>query len=176
MLTFTKRWPSTVTHFSVSTHHTFLRRVLNCSLIAMCKVPKQFFFRRTHRRMRKKDVVSATECTAPNLFMALSSGLAILFFFHSPNPCIGWGWSKPSDCSNFEGEKTLARRTLNFYDVQCTPAKWRSPWGRIGKTPSNQPISELDMFSKCQALSWAVAVNGNMSRGKYLAREGPGSR
>ena len=47
---------------------------------------------------------------------------------------------------------------------------------RHGETPSNQPISELDIFSKCQALSWAVVVNSNMSRGKYLAREGPGSR
>ena len=42
--------------------------------------------------------------------------------------------------------------------------------------PKNQPISELDIFSKRQALSRAVVVNSNMSRGKYLAREGPGSR
>ena len=33
-----------------------------------------------------------------------------------------------------------------------------------------------DYFSKYQALSRAVVVNSNMSRGKYLAREGPGSR
>ena len=45
-----------------------------------------------------------------------------------------------------------------------------------GETPSNQPISELDIFSKRQALSRAVVVNSNMSRGKYLARVGPGSR
>ena len=46
----------------------------------------------------------------------------------------------------------------------------------IGGNPKNQPISELDIFSKRQALSRAVVVNSNMSRGKYLAREGPGSR
>ena len=32
------------------------------------------------------------------------------------------------------------------------------------------------IFSKRQALSRAVVVNSNMSGGKYLAREGPGSR
>ena len=47
---------------------------------------------------------------------------------------------------------------------------------RIGESPSNQPISGLVIFSKRQALSRAVVVNSNMSRGTYLAREGPGSR
>ena len=74
-----------MTHFSVSTHHTFLRRVLNCSLIAMCKVSKQFFSLDPQEN-EKKDVVSATECTAPNLSMALSSGLAILFYFSLSKP------------------------------------------------------------------------------------------
>ena len=46
----------------------------------------------------------------------------------------------------------------------------------IGESPSSQPISGLVIFSKRQALSRAVVVNSNMSRGKYLAREGPGSR
>ena len=46
----------------------------------------------------------------------------------------------------------------------------------IGESPSNQPISGLVIFSKRQALSRAVVVSSNMSRGKYLAREGPGSR
>ena len=32
------------------------------------------------------------------------------------------------------------------------------------------------IFNKRQALSRAVVVNSNMSLGKYLAREGPGSR
>ena len=47
-----------------------------------------------------------------------------------------------------------------------------------GESPSNQPISGLVIFSKRQALSRAVVVNSNIdiSRGKYLAREGPGSR
>ena len=86
---------------------------------------KQFFS--THGRMRKKTS-APWECTAPNL-MAISSGLACFFFFHSPNLRNRWGWSLPSDCSNFEAEKTSALCTLNFYDVQCTPAKRRSPWG-----------------------------------------------
>ena len=34
----------------------------------------------------------------------------------------------------------------------------------------------LVIFSKRQALSRAVVVNSNMSRGEYPAREGPGSR
>ena len=45
-----------------------------------------------------------------------------------------------------------------------------------GESPSSQPISEPVIFSKRQALSRAVVVNSNMSRGKYLAREEPGSR
>ena len=46
----------------------------------------------------------------------------------------------------------------------------------IGESPSSQPISGPVIFSKRQALSRAVVVNSNMSRVKYLAREGPGSR
>ena len=46
----------------------------------------------------------------------------------------------------------------------------------IGESPSSQPISGPVIFSKRQALSRAVVVNSNMSRGKYLAREGLGSR
>ena len=46
----------------------------------------------------------------------------------------------------------------------------------FGESPSSQPISGLVIFSKRQALSRAVVVNSNMSRGKCLAREGPGSR
>ena len=46
----------------------------------------------------------------------------------------------------------------------------------LSQSPSNQPISGLLIFSKRQALSRAVVVNSNVSRGKYLAREGPGSR
>ena len=80
----------------------------------------------THRRMRKKTS-APRECTAPNLMDFEWPGM--LFFFHSPNLRNRWGWSLPSDCSNFEAEKTSALCTLNFYDVQCTPAKRRSPWG-----------------------------------------------
>ena len=46
----------------------------------------------------------------------------------------------------------------------------------IGESPSSQPISGPVIFSKRQALSRAVVVNSNMSREKYLARKGPGSR
>ena len=42
----------------------------------------------------------------------------------------------------------------------------------IGESPSNQPISGLVIFSKRQALSRAVVVNSNISRGKYLPAEG----
>ena len=128
VLTFTKSKPSTArsaTHFSMSAHHKFLRRVLSCSLIAMCKpVSKTVFFRPTgeweKRRQRHGSVQPQTSW--------ISSGLAC-FFFHSPNLRNRWGWSLLSDCSNFEAEKTSALCTLNFYDVQCTPAKRRSPWG-----------------------------------------------
>ena len=41
---------------------------------------------------------------------------------------------------------------------------------------NNLSKSQLVIFSTRQALSRAVVVNSNMSRGKYLAREGPGSR
>ena len=147
---------------------TFLRRVLSCSLIAMCKpVSKTIFF--GPQENEKKDV-SPTGVYSPK-----PHGFRVVwhaFFFHSPNLHNPWGWSLRSDCSIFEAKKTSALCMLNFYDVQCTPAKRPSPWGN----PKNQPISELDIFSKRQALSRAVVVNSNMSRGKYLAREVPGSR
>ena len=48
----------------------------------------------------------------------------------------------------------------------------------IRELPSSQSISGPVIFSKRQALSRAVVVNINvcMSCGKYLVREGPGSR
>ena len=50
-----------------------------------------------------------------------------------------------------------------------------------GKPQNSHQVSQsagqlLVIFSKRQALSRAVVVNSNISRGKYLAREGPGSR
>ena len=63
-----------------------------------------------------------------------------------------------------------------MYSVRPRSGARHGETPRIGGNPKNQPISELDIFSKRQALSRAVVVNGNMSRGKYLAREGPGSR
>ena len=63
-----------------------------------------------------------------------------------------------------------------MYSVRLRSGARHGETPRIGGNPKNQPISELDIFSKCQALSRAVVVNSNMSRWKYLAREGPGSR
>ena len=63
-----------------------------------------------------------------------------------------------------------------MYSVRLRSGARHGETPRIGETPSNQPISEQDVLSKRQALSRAVIVNSNMSRGKYLAREGPGSR
>ena len=63
-----------------------------------------------------------------------------------------------------------------MYSVRLRSGARHGETPRIGGNPKNQPISELDIFSKRQALSGAVVVNSNMSRGKYLAREGPGSR
>ena len=63
-----------------------------------------------------------------------------------------------------------------MYSVRLRSGARHGETPRIGGKPKNQPISELDIFSKRQALSRAVVVNSNMSRGKYLAREGPGSR
>ena len=63
-----------------------------------------------------------------------------------------------------------------MYSVRLRSGARHGETPRIGGNPENQPISELDIFSKRQALSRAVVVNSNMSRGKYLAREGPGSR
>ena len=63
-----------------------------------------------------------------------------------------------------------------MYSVRLRSGARHGETPRIGGNPKNQPISELDIFSKRQALSRAVVVNSNMSRGKYLAREGPGSR
>ena len=63
-----------------------------------------------------------------------------------------------------------------MYSVRLRSGARHGETPRIGGNPKNQPISELDIFSKRQALSRAVVVNSNISRGKYLAREGPGSR
>ena len=63
-----------------------------------------------------------------------------------------------------------------MYSVRLRRGARHGETPRIGGNPKDQPISELDIFSKRQALSRAVVVNSNMSRRKYLAREGPGSR
>ena len=63
-----------------------------------------------------------------------------------------------------------------MYSVHLQSGARHGETPRIGGNPKNQPTSELDIFSKRQVLSRAVVVNSNMSRGKYLAREGPGSR
>ena len=63
-----------------------------------------------------------------------------------------------------------------MYSVRLRSGARHGETPRIGGNPKNQPISKLDIFSKRQALSRAVVVNSNMSRGMYLAREGPGSR
>ena len=78
-----------------------------------------------------------------------------------------------------------------MYSVRLRSGARHGETPRIGGNPKNQPISELDfilfyllifegfpnrvliypdIFSKRQALSRAVVVNSNMSRGKYLAR------
>ena len=85
----------------------------------------------------------------------------------------------PSDCSNFEDEETAAlmyAKLLRYtgYTRRAALTKGKTPG--FGESPSDQPISGPVIFSKRQALSRAVVVNSNMSRGKYLAREGPGSR
>ena len=99
---------------------TFLRRVLSCSLIAMCKpVSKTIFF--DPQENEKKDV-SATGVYSPQPHGLRVVQHAFFFFFHSPNLLNrrGWSTSLPSDCSNFESEKTSALCTPNFYDVQCS--------------------------------------------------------
>ena len=85
----------------------------------------------------------------------------------------------PSDSSNFEDEERAALMYTKL--LRCTAYTTRAAltWGKpheSGESPSNEPISGPVIFSKRQALSRAVVVNSNMSRGKYLAREGPGSR
>ena len=84
-------------------------------------------FHRTLRRTRKKKTLSVPQ-SLPLQTSCWQFRVVCHAFFHTPNLC-NRGWSLPSDCSNFEGEKTSALCTLNFYDVQCTPAKRRSPWG-----------------------------------------------
>ena len=66
----------------------------------------------------------------------------------------------------------LLRCTVYAYEAALALVKPQESGGN----PKNQPISELDIFTKRQALSRAVVVNSNMSRGKYRARQGPGSR
>ena len=85
----------------------------------------------------------------------------------------------PSDCSNFKDEETAAHMYAKL--LRCTGYTWRAVLTKgetpgIGESQSKQPISGPLIFSKRQALSRAVVVNSNMSCGKYLAREGPGSR
>ena len=63
-----------------------------------------------------------------------------------------------------------------MYSVRLRSGAHHGETPRIGGNHKNLPISELDIFSKRQALSRAFVVNSNMSSGKYLAREGPGSR
>ena len=80
--------------------------------------------------------------------------------------------------SKTKRQRSISLCMLNFYDVQLhlDGGANQGETPGIGESPSNQPISGPVVFSKRQALSRAVVVKSNLSRGKYLAREGPGSR
>ena len=118
--------------------------------------------------MRKKTS-APRECTAPNLMdFDWSSMLFFLSLSKPSHPTVRI--SKP------KRHLLYVRYTSTMYSVLLRSGARHGETPRIGGNPKNQPISELDIFSKRQALSRAVVVNSNMSRGKYLAREGPGSR
>ena len=87
------------------------------------------------------------------------------------------GWCHPTVwISKTKRQLHTVRWTSTMYRVHLDSGANQGEIPGIGESPSNQPISGLVIFSKRQALSRAVVVNSNMSRGKYLAREGPGSR
>ena len=52
------------------------------------------------------------------------------------------------------------RQASTMYSVRLRSGARQGETPRIGETPSNQPISELDIFSKRQALSPAVERSG----------------
>ena len=79
------------------------------------------------------------------------------------------GRSMASDCSNFEDEERAALMYAKL--LRCTGYTRRAALTKgkpqeSGEFPSSQPISGPVIFSKRQALSRAVVVNSNMSRGK----------
>ena len=77
-------------------------------------------------------------------------------------------WHPVTSATQFHCPKLYSVRSGSCANLGETPG--------IGESPPNQPISGLVIFSKHQALSRPVVVNRNMSRGKFLAWEGPGSR
>ena len=180
VLTFTKSKPSTArsaTHFSMSAHHISSKGPqLQFDRHVKTSFENNFF--PTHRRMRKKTS-APRECTAPNLMdFEWSSMLFVCFFFtlqtfamDENGPC-----HPTARISNRKRHLLYVRKTSTMYSVRLRSGARHGETPKIGGNPKNQPISELDIFSKRQALSRAVVVNSNMSRGKYLAREGPGSR
>ena len=87
------------------------------------------------------------------------------------------GWCHPTvRMSKTKRQLHNVRWTSTMYWVHLDSGANQGEIPGIGESPSNQPISGQVIFSKRQALSRAVVVNSNISRGKYLAREGPGSR
>ena len=172
------RKPSTArsaTHFSMSAHHISSK---GPQLQFDRHVQTSFennIFRPTgeweKRRQRHGSVQPQTSW--------ISSDLACFFFFFTlqtfaideDSPCHPTVWiSKP------KRHLLYVRQTSTMYSVRLRSGARHGETPRIGGNPKNQPISELVIFSKRQALSRAVVVNSNMSRGKCLAREGPGSR
>ena len=84
--------------------------------------------------------------------------------------------TRPFECQRRKRQLHNVRWTSTMYWVHLDSGANQGEIPGIGESPSNQPISGQVIFSKRQALSRAVVVNSNISRGKYLAREGPGSR
>ena len=115
-------------------------------------------FSQDPQESEKKDV-SVTECTAPNLLMAISDGLACFFFSSSiSKPLQSMRMVLVIRLFEFRRRKDICSMYAKL--LRCTVLRLRSgarheETPRIGKTPSNEPISELDIFSKRQALSRA---------------------
>ena len=163
---------------------TFLRRVLSFSLIAMCKPVSKTIFSDPQEN-EKKDV-SATGVYSPNLMDFEWSSMLFFFFCSLSKPSQSMRMVLAIRLFEFRSRKdkplkvkdtcTMHAELLRCTVYACEAALAMGKPQESGGNSKNQPISELDIFSKRQALSRAVVVNSNMSRRKYLAQEGPGSR
>ena len=127
-------WCIRTTHFFEESQLQFDRQS------AMCRpVSKTKLFHRTHRRMRKRHQRHRVCHSKPPHGNFKWSGM---LFFTLQTFAIGEDGPCHLTVRILKGKRWSALCTPNFYDVQCKPAKRRSPWRKPQEWGKPRRISQ----------------------------------